>query len=195
MAHASSATAKTVLRREMRSRRRRLAKEAPDAAEQAALQLPDRLLGRFAVVSGYHPLGGELDPGPLMRRLRAAGAVLALPVTLDRDAPLIFRRYWPGEPVFPDAIGVPSPAPEAAETEPDLVITPLVAFDRGGARMGQGGGFYDRTLGALRARRPVFALGLAYAGQEVAQVPHETHDQLLDAILTETGYIPVRKDI
>jgi len=195
LVQASLASAKTLLRREARALRRGLARQAPHAAGEAALHLPERLLGRFAVVSGYHPLGGELDPGPLMLRLQAAGAVLALPVTLERGAPLIFRRHGPGEPVFPDAIGAPSPGPEAAEVQPDLVITPLVAFDRTGARMGQGGGFYDRTLEALRARRPVFALGLAYAGQEVARIPHEGHDQLLDAILTEKGYIPVRKDL
>ena len=175
--------------------RRGLAREAPHAAGEAARQCPERLLGRFAVVGGYRPLGGELDPGPLMRRLQAAGAILALPVTLERDAPLIFRRHQPGEPVFPDAIGVPSPSPEADEVQPDLVIAPLLAFDRTGARMGQGGGFYDRTLETLRARRPVFVLGVAYAGQEVARIPHEDHDQLLDAILTEKGYIPVRKDL
>ena len=178
----------------MRSHRRALARQAPDAAAQATLQLPDQFLGRFAIVSGYHPLGGELDPRPLMLRLQAAGAILALPVTLERDAPLIFRRYWPGEPITPDAIGVPSPAPEAAEVLPDLIITPLVAFDRLGGRMGQGGGFYDRTLQALRAQRTTFALGLAFAGQEVARIPGESHDQILDAILTEKGYIPVRKD-
>ncbi len=183
-----------MLRQETRALRRTLARQAPRAAEDAARHLPDNLLGRFPVVSGYHPLGGEIDPGPLMRRLEAAGALLALPVTLDRDAPLIFRCHRPGERVWPDAIGVPSPSPEAAEIEPDLIITPLVAFDRTGARMGQGGGYYDRTLEVLRGRRPVFALGLAYAGQEVARIPDETHDQLLDAILTETGYIPVRKD-
>ncbi|QUD86585.1 5-formyltetrahydrofolate cyclo-ligase [Phenylobacterium montanum] len=194
MIQADPASAKALLREEMRALRRGLRKDVPGAAEQAAANLPQSLLGRFAVVSGYHPLGGEIDPRPLMARLQAAGATLALPVTLDRDAPLIFRRYWPGEPVHPDAIGVPSPAPEAAEVRPDLVITPLVAFDRRGARMGQGGGFYDRTLAALRARGPVFALGLAYAGQEVARIPGEAHDQMLDAILTETGYIPARKD-
>jgi 5-formyltetrahydrofolate cyclo-ligase len=191
---ASPDSAKTLLRLQARALRRTLARQAPDAADQAALHLPEALVGRFAVVSGYHALGGELDPRPLMRRLRAAGAALALPVTLDRDAPLMFRRHEPGERLVPDALDVPSPAPEAQEVEPDLVITPLVAFDRAGGRMGQGGGFYDRTLEALRKRRPVFALGLAYAGQEVARVPGEAHDQMLDAILTETGYIQVRKD-
>ena len=178
----------------MRALRRQLARQAPGAAEAAAGQLPATLVGGFAIVSGYHPLGGELDPRPLMRRLRAAGARIVLPVTVARDKALIFRGYSPGEALEADAIGVPAPGPDAPQLVPDLVITPLVAFDRTGARMGQGGGFYDRTLEALRAQGPVFALGLAYAGQEVARLPHETHDQKLDAILTENAYIPARKD-
>ncbi len=70
---------------------------------------------------------------------------------------------------------------------PDLVLVPLLAFDPYGGRLGQGGGYYDRTLAQLRAERPVFVLGLAYAGQEVERLPAETHDQPLDAVLTETG--------
>ena len=77
---------------------------------------------------------------------------------------------------------------------PRLVICPLLAFDRAGGRLGQGGGHYDRTLAVLRAQGPVFVLGLAYAGQEVAALDLEPHDQRLDAILTETGYTRFRKD-
>lgn len=178
----------------MRALRRELARRAPGAADAAAAHLPSALVGRFAIISGYHPLGGELDPRPLMRRLRAGGAQMALPVTVARDTALIFRAFSPGEALTADVIGVPAPGPQAPQVTPSLVITPLVAFDRAGGRMGQGGGFYDRTLEALRAQGPVFALGLAYAGQEVARLPHETHDQKLDAILTENAYIPARKD-
>jgi 5-formyltetrahydrofolate cyclo-ligase len=78
--------------------------------------------------------------------------------------------------------------------EPDLVITPLLAFDLFGGRLGQGGGYYDRTLEALRARKPVVALGLAYAGQQIARAPVEPHDQTLDAILTEKAYTGPQKD-
>jgi 5-formyltetrahydrofolate cyclo-ligase len=67
----------------------------------------------------------------------------------------------------------------------------LLAFDRAGRRLGQGAGHYDRTLASLRARRPVFVLGLAFAGQEIDELPEEAHDQRLDAILTETDYLPV----
>ena len=87
------------------------------------------------------------------------------------------------------------PTTDSAVT-PDLIIAPLLAFDRAGGRLGQGGGHYDRTIAALRARGPLFVIGLAYAGQEIEAVPRmKPHDQRLDAILTEIGYIEVRKDI
>jgi 5-formyltetrahydrofolate cyclo-ligase len=130
-----------------------------------------------------------------LQRLAAAGARLALPAALDRGSPLAFRAYAEGDPLAPDAFEIPSPLAGVEELRPDLVITPLLAFDRTGARMGQGAGHYDRTLAALRATGPVFVLGLAYAGQEVAELPSEPHDQSLNAILTERAYIEVKKDL
>ncbi len=76
---------------------------------------------------------------------------------------------------------------EGAWVEPQVLIVPLLAFDARGYRLGYGGGFYDRTLEGLRARRPVLAVGLAFAAQEVAAVPVEPTDQRLDAVVTETG--------
>jgi 5-formyltetrahydrofolate cyclo-ligase len=194
MVHASPASAKTMMRFELRARRRALAAEAPEAGRRAAAELPLEKLPKFTVVSGYRAQGSEIDPMPLMRRLAAEGARLALPVATHRDEPLIFRAYDPAAKLVPDAFGIPSPGPDAEELKPDFVIAPTVAFDRTGARLGQGAGHYDRTLETLRAGGEVFVLGLAFAGQEVAKVPAEPHDQRLDAILTETGYIAVRKD-
>lgn len=191
---AAPASAKTMMRVEMRARRRALAAEAPEACRRAAALLPLEKLPPFTVVSGYRPQGAEIDPGPLMRRLRAEGAKLALPVALDRDSPLVFRAWESDARLEPDAFGIPSPTSDAEELRPDLVIAPTMAFDRTGARLGQGAGHYDRTLENLRGGARVFVLGLAYAGQEVARIPAEPHDQRLDAILTETGYIEVRKD-
>lgn len=194
MVHASPASAKVMMRAEMRAHRRALAAKVPDAARKAADALPLGSLPPFRVVSGYRAQGAELDPGPLMRRLAAEGAKLALPVALSRDEPLIFRAWRPEAALAPDAFGIPSPTDEAEELSPDLVIAPVLAFDRAGRRLGQGAGHYDRTLANLRAAGRVFVLGLAYAGQEAAEVPGEPHDQQLDAIVTETGYIEVRKD-
>ncbi len=107
----------------------------------------------------------------------------------------MFRAFVPGQALETDAFGLPAPPADAEPRVPELVITPLLGFDRRGGRLGQGAGCYDRTLAALRAQGPVFALGLAYAAQETGAAPCEPHDQLLDAILTEKGYIPVEKDI
>jgi 5-formyltetrahydrofolate cyclo-ligase len=191
MALADPAAAKTVLRLMLKDQRKALAAAAPDAAEQAAALFPAERLGGWRVVAGYRARGREIDPVPLMTRLAAAGARLALPVALARDAPLEFRAWSADDPLAPDAYNIPSPTAEAPLVRPDLVIVPLMAFDRTGGRMGRGGGHYDRTLAALRAEGPLFALGLAYAGQAVGAVPREPHDAPLDAILTEKGYIGV----
>ena len=177
----------------MRARRRDLAVLIPDAAERAAVHLPIDGLPPFRVVAGYRAVGAELGPWPVLRRLQAAGARIALPVALAAQTPLVFRAYEADQPLAPDAAAIPSPTEAAEALTPDLVIAPLVAFDRQGFRLGQGGGYYDRTLQALRGSGPLFVIGLAYAGQEVDRIPRDAHDQPLDAILTETGYHPVRK--
>lgn len=183
---------KPALRAQLRSLRRRLAEETPDAAERAAAHWradgrPDAHL--FAL---YHPAGSELDPTPLRDHLPADG--VALPVAGGREGVLVFRRHLPGQALVPDALGIPAPGAEAEVVAPDVVFAPLLAFDRRGGRLGQGGGHYDRTLEALRRVKPVFVIGLAYAGQELPEIPMEPHDQRLDAILTETGYLEFAKD-
>ncbi len=178
----------------MRALRRDLAVRAPAAAEAAAERLPLDRLPAFAVVAGYHAVGAELSPWPVLRRLAEAGARIALPVALDPAGPLTFRAWRPAQPLELDAARIPSPTAEAEALRPDLVLCPLLAFDRAGRRLGQGGGYYDRTLQALRRTGPLFVIGLAYAGQAVDELPAEAHDQPLDAILTETGYHAAQKD-
>lgn len=194
----SLAVAKTALRLEARARRKRLAVEHPQAHWLAAARAPGMLaaLGLGPGVAAiYRAIGAELDPAPLGEALAAAGWTLALPASVDPAGPLVFRRWTPGAPLVRDAVGLPSPPDSAAALRPDLIIVPLLAFDRAGGRLGQGGGHYDRTLAALRnpGPPPPF-VGYAYAGQEVGDLPREPHDQPLDGILTEAGYIPVRKD-
>jgi 5-formyltetrahydrofolate cyclo-ligase len=185
---------KEALRRAMRARRRDLAVLHPDAAERAAEHLPVEALPPFAVVAGYHAVGAELSPWPVLRRLQAAGARIVLPVAPEPHAPLLFRAFEPDQPLEPDAAQIPSPTDEAEALTPDLVLAPLIAFDRDGYRLGQGGGYYDRTLAALRSAGRLFVIGLAYAGQEVDRIPRDAHDQPLDAILTESGYHRIRRD-
>jgi 5-formyltetrahydrofolate cyclo-ligase len=139
-------------------------------------------------VAAYLPMGSEIDPGPLLERLAAAGSAVLLPVVVRRGAALIFREAGDTARFVPDAAGILAPPPGAAEAVPDLVLAPLLAFDRYGGRLGYGGGYYDRTLAALRAAPGVLAVGLAFSGQEVDRVPHDAHDQMLDAICTEVGY-------
>jgi 5-formyltetrahydrofolate cyclo-ligase len=185
---------KTALRLRMRALRRRLADEVPDAAERAARRLPLSRFSRFSVIAGYCPQGSELDPGPIMSAILGfdpARARAALPVATDRKSPLIFRVWTPADVLVPDAFGIPSPPSSAPEVHPNLMITPLLAFDRQGGRLGQGAGHYDRTLARLRKSRPVYVLGLAFAGQEIEAVPLDSHDQRLDAVVTESEFIEV----
>jgi len=149
-----------------------------------------------AVVSGYYPFRSEIDPRPLMRRLAMAGRRLALPVTPAKGAtePLSFRLWSPDRPCAPGRYAIPEPEPGAEVVQPDLVLVPLLAFDRRGHRLGYGAGWFDRTLDALRALKPVTAIGLAWAAQEVERVPTDPWDQPLDGIVTEREWIPVRKE-
>jgi 5-formyltetrahydrofolate cyclo-ligase len=187
---------KKTLRKEMRVLRRRLLDETPGAARRAALRLPVSRFSRFSVVGAYCAQGTELDPGPILQAILELnpGARAALPVAAEKDAPLVFRLWRPDDPLKPDAYGIPSPLPSAPEALPNLMLTPVLAFDRDGGRLGQGGGHYDRTLANLRRQRPVFVLGVAFAGQEIDAVPMGPHDQRLDAIVTETAYIEVGKE-
>jgi 5-formyltetrahydrofolate cyclo-ligase len=188
---------KKALRIEMRTLRRHLADQTPDAAQRAARRLPVSRFSRFSIIGAYCAQGAELDPGPILQailELNEGHAQAALPVAVDRTSPLTFRLWRPDQPLEKDACGIPAPPASAPEVLPNLLITPLLAFDRHGGRLGQGGGHYDRTLLALRRQRPVFVLGVAFSGQEIDDVPVDAHDQRLDAIVTETEFIEVVKE-
>jgi 5-formyltetrahydrofolate cyclo-ligase len=148
----------------------------------------DSRLGPSPMTSLYMPLGSELDPRPLGEALLERDTRLCLPVVVRRDAPLIFRVWTPGDPLEPDLLGTPAPLPSARAVDPEMVIAPLLAFDGEGNRLGQGGGYFDRTIADLHQRTKAVILGLAYAGQEVPSVPAEVHDRPLDAVLTEQGF-------
>jgi 5-formyltetrahydrofolate cyclo-ligase len=183
-------TSKILLRTKMRAVRRRLAAEQPDAASRLASHLAGADLPPAPVYSLYHPLGAELDPGGI-----ALPGEAALPVAIAKDAPLVFRLRRSGELMITDAFGIPGPSSRAPQVEPDIVFTPVLAFDRRGGRLGQGAGCYDRTIQNLRRTKSVVIIGVAYAGQELPEVPMEPHDQRLDAILTETDFVWVDKEI
>jgi 5-formyltetrahydrofolate cyclo-ligase len=142
-----------------------------------------------AVVSAFTAIGEELDPEPLLQKLHREGYVLALPVMIGKGQPLIFRRWQPGDPLKETLWGIREPLDTAPQIEPQVVLAALLAFDRKGYRLGYGGGFYDRTLAAARANRPVLAVGLAYDEQEVDAVPYLDYDQKLDWVLTPSRTI------
>lgn len=185
---------KAALRKEAFARRREAHEADRAAGGQAALAARDHFLAaRFhqgaEIVSGYRPIRTEIDPTPLMAALREAGHRLCVPVIKGRGLPLRFREWHPHVPMIEGPFGAEIPA-EGEWVEPQLLIAPLVAFDGAGWRLGYGGGFYDRTLALLRARRRTLAVGLAYAAQQLDLVPHDPTDQPLDAIVTEEG--PIR---
>lgn len=183
---------KEQLREQAQSIRERCARAFPDAGTQLSRHRPATVPAGL-VVAGYVPVRFEIDPGSLMQSFLEAGATLVLPATDPggADERLQFRRWQPGETLVPGYVGVPEPAPDAQAIVPNLILVPLLAFDRAGRRLGYGGGYYDRSLAALRADHTIFAMGVAYAEQEIPEVPTESHDQRLDAILTETGYLPL----
>ncbi|MFG1399640.1 5-formyltetrahydrofolate cyclo-ligase [Roseixanthobacter pseudopolyaromaticivorans] len=181
---------KSALRRAALARRAAMGEEARSHASQRAalnaMSLLENVQGR--VVSLFAPFRDEIDTAPLAALLWDAGAIVALPVVLSRDEPLLFRRWQAGDAL--DLVGayrIPTPAPDAPEVVPQDLIVPLAAFDARGFRIGYGAGHYDRTLAGLRAGGPVRAFGYAFSCQEVREVPEEPHDERVDGMITEAG--------
>jgi 5-formyltetrahydrofolate cyclo-ligase len=106
---------------------------------------------------------------------------------IARDTALVFREWQPGDELAPSDLDIPEPTIDKSVGIPEFLLVPLLAFDRQGYRLGYGGGYYDRTLQDLRATRDITAIGIAYQGQEVDSVPHESFDQRLDGVITEAG--------
>ncbi len=186
-----SAESKHILRAEMKIVRDELSARDPDAGETLADKFPLKLLERYGPrVAVYLPIGSEIDPRPLMTKLTSAGAKLALPCVLD-DGSMIYRHYTRGDPLEKRKFGLLEPFHEVPEVEPTLVLTPLLAYDKNGNRLGYGQGHYDRALSRLRKKGRVFVCGLAFQGQEVDEVTSEAHDIPLDWVMTERGSIPL----
>ncbi|CCG40048.1 5-formyltetrahydrofolate cyclo-ligase [Magnetospirillum molischianum] len=188
----SPALLKQTLRREALQLRRGESARLGVAASLALAARADALeVGPQTIVGGYWPLPGEVDPRPLMATLAARGASLALPMVTAPDAPLIFRAWCPGDPLESGPHGTFHPAAAAPLLSPTLVLVPLLAFDAKGFRLGFGGGYYDRTLDALRRGGGVVAAGLAFAAQQSPALPSEPWDQPLDMVFTEEGLLTV----
>ena len=184
---------KATLRQEARARRDALPAETRAAVAQAIAARPFPIaVAAGVIMSGFMPLKSEINPLPLMRRLAEGGARLALPVVAGKGKPLTMRAYAFGDRLAAGVWGIREPKPDAPEVFPDILLVPLLAFDRRGHRLGYGAGYYDMTITALRARKTVVAVGIAYAAQEVAEVPTTPRDARLDLVLTENEVIDVR---
>lgn len=160
----------------------------------------ERLTARFfesvaipkgAPVSGYWPIGDEIDVMPLLRTLATRGHPIALPVVAGPRRPLVFRRWVAGDDMAEGPYGIREPLATAPVVVPRVVLVPLLAFDRDGCRLGYGAGFYDRSLAGLRENGKTLAVGIAWSTQEVAAVPHDASDQPLDWVVTDQEAIRI----
>lgn len=177
------------LRRAVRAARDAL---APEERAERSRRIARRLLGLRELdgartVMVFASFGSEVDTAPILAGLARRGARLALPRIVDGEVSAI--AYRPGDPLAPAAMGVPEPAEgtPVPEAEIDVVVTPGVAFDRAGYRLGYGGGFYDRFLRGVR--REVPRVGVAFALQVVREVPHGVGDERVDLVVTEDEVI------
>lgn len=169
------------------ARKKAAAEVGRDAASDAIARNFLNAIGleKVKVISGFLPIGSEIDTRPLLRQVLEKGVDICLPAVLKPEHPLEFRQWRDGDPLVDEDFGTRAPAPTAKVVLPDVLVVPLLAFDRAGYRLGYGGGFYDRSLEKLRKDKPVLAVGVAFAGQETASIPRDENDQPLDWIITE----------
>jgi 5-formyltetrahydrofolate cyclo-ligase len=164
----------------------------PDFRRTASAAITRTLIGLPALsaatlIGGFWPIRSEVDPRAAMTALAASGKRIALPQVTP--AGLVFREWRPGATLVRAKFGLSEPDPSLPEIEPDALIVPLAAFDRAGRRLGYGRGYYDGAIARLSRDRPVMTVGVAFAAQEVAEVPVEAHDRALSAIVTENGIV------
>ncbi|SDT41858.1 5-formyltetrahydrofolate cyclo-ligase [Bradyrhizobium canariense] len=193
MAATPSTRSKADLRAAALAARDALSDQQRAAAAQSVAErgMPFEIV-RDMIVSGYSPIRSEIDPTPLMLKVAAQGARLALPAVTARGQSLTFRAWSPNDRMQLGSLGILEPSPAAAEVIPDVMLVPLAAFDRLGHRIGYGAGHYDYTFAHLRKVKAVIGIGLAFAAQEIEAVPALSHDVALDYVLTETRMFDFR---
>jgi 5-formyltetrahydrofolate cyclo-ligase len=192
---------KPLLRNEMKRRRAALAATDLRAGDHMAtavtkaLDAADRWPQAGAVIAGYYPIQSELNPFSLMQVFEDRGYRLALPCLVAAADGFVmrFRRFALGDALELGPFDIHQPPAAADEVVPDVILVPLLGFTRDGHRLGYGGGYYDRALENLRLQRDMRACGIAFSGQELAELPYDVHDQRLDEIFTESDVIEARR--
>lgn len=180
---------KETFRQRAKAARRDAAQRQPNAGRFAASHFMMRLDPKEGTtVALYHPKGDELDTWPLAEALSKQGVAVLLPVVVQKKAPLIFRLFEIDKPLEKGAYGIMQPPQSAQEMRPDIVVTPLLGVRRDGARLGMGGGYYDRTLETLRREGEVTAIGYGYEAQMMDRFPVGPEDQFLDGFTSEQGF-------
>ena len=177
---------KQVLRRSATKIRKGLF-EQQSQADIALAAHADALLDQFGrgIYAAYLPIRSELSPLPLIARLADLSIQTAMPITPAPGNPLDFRLWATGDKLDDGLYDTKQPSSNAPVCRPDVILAPMLAFDSACWRLGYGGGFYDRSIGGLRqAGHKVVAIGIAFAGQQVEQVPTGPYDMALDAVLT-----------
>jgi 5-formyltetrahydrofolate cyclo-ligase len=182
----SATPSKAELRATALAKREALSDKQREAAAKALAKrgLPLEI-APGTIISGYSAIRNEIDPAPLMQKLALQGAHLALPSVTARGKSLVFRAWLPGDRLTMGMLGIPEPSPAAAEVVPDIMLVPLAAFDQSGHRIGYGAGHYDYTFAHLRKQKAIIGVGLAFAAQEIDEIPALSHDVPLDYVLTE----------
>jgi 5-formyltetrahydrofolate cyclo-ligase len=181
---------KSALRVQMRFTRQRFVHQLPHHIRDQCFAVPPTPCVAIAkthrCIGGYWPLPTEADPTRIMAHFAAAGKMLALPFFANRSAPMTFRQWHPGDPLVKGPFGINQPCDSAPQAEPTLLICPLVAFTLSGQRLGQGGGHYDRYAELNPA---TVRIGLGWSVQQCDAIPAESHDAVLDAVITECAWI------
>lgn len=186
------ADAKAALRKSAAAKRAAAARDLPDAADAVAGHA-DQLVARFGagIYAAYLPIRSELSPLPLVSALLTLGNMQsAMPITPEPGLPLSFHHWSPGDALDAGPYGTTQPPADREIMVPRVILAPMLAFDAGCWRLGYGGGFYDRTIAGLRdAGHSVSVLGIAYAEQQVDQVPVGPFDMALDGVITPAGIL------
>lgn len=143
---------------------------------------------KASAAAAYFPVRDELDPLLLLDALHKSGWRTGLPVVMP-GPDLIFREWTPGLPLERGKYKLKHPPDASPELSPEIVLVPLLAFDKKGNRLGYGAGYYDAALRRLRRRGGVTAIGIGFDEQEFPDIPHEPQDEPMDMILTPTRLI------